>query len=184
MYFGNNNNYLNIYFKENFFKDFNEINFVANESISYYDNNHLNYIFSSEKDEIKYTFNGFFKDNFLVITVNSYNEKLETSKNHKEVFLFKFKWILKKISENLSLWIIDIPPYKQISTEYFVLKNRQNLFEETIISIDDLLKINNYTVNSCEVKYEEEICKKKTKINKSTLLNFIPLLFLFKYSKK
>ena len=45
--------------------------------IIYYDNSHLNYIYKEKLNGIEYTFYGFFKDNFFVIVLDSFNESLE-----------------------------------------------------------------------------------------------------------
>ena len=61
---------IKISFYKTFYKNFNEIFFVENNNIDYYDNSHMNYIYIYKIDNIEYTFNGFFKDDYFVITLD------------------------------------------------------------------------------------------------------------------
>ena len=60
------NNFINLSFYKPFFKDFTNIYFTPDMTIIYYDNSHLNYIYKERVDNIIYTFNGYYKDEFLL----------------------------------------------------------------------------------------------------------------------
>ena len=166
IYFSENNNFVNLKFNTYFFKEFKEIYFSPDENIKYYDNNHLNYISSVDISDITYTFHGFYKDKYFVILINSYDNNLQISIDHKEVIIIKSKWIKKTISEDKSIWILDIPCWKTESLDYFLLDNRNKIFDNSCIDIDNYLKINNYKIGSLKLKYCNEIRKK-------TLLDYI-----------
>jgi hypothetical protein len=157
----NDNNFIKISFKKPFFEDFDEIYFVPNMDITYYDNSHVNYIYTETKDNIIYTFHGFFKDNFFIIIYDSYNQKLNTTLQNKNVLIIKINWIEKKYSEYKNMWIIDIPKFNDLKTECFILPIRQKIFNTDSISIDDYLRMYNYSIFNIIIKYVPEKKKKK-----------------------
>lgn len=148
--------YIKISFNSPYFKDFNEIYFLPNQDITYYDNSHMNYIYKEIKDDVEYTFHGFFKDTFFVIIMDTYNNKLKTNIENKYIFLIKMNWILKKISEDKSVWILDIPEFNKLKIDSYILAIRQKIFIDSNINIEDYIKINNYKIISIIVKYTFE----------------------------
>ena len=72
----------------------------------------------------------------------------------------KINWIEKNISEDKSIWILDIPSWKKESLDYFLLDNRNKIFDNSCIDIDNYLKINNYKIGSVKIKYCNEVSKK------------------------
>lgn len=156
-----NNNFIKISFKKPFFKDFDEIYFLPNMDITYYDNSHLNYIYTEIKDNINYTFHGFFKDNFFIIICDSYNQILNTTLQYKNVLVIKIVWIEKKYSENKNIWIIDIPKLNDLRLDCFILPIRQKIFNNDSISIDDYLRMYNYSIFNIIIKYVPEKKKKR-----------------------
>ena len=109
---------------------------------------------------LTYTFYGFFKDNYFVIVINSFDNQLQINIEHKEVVIMKINWIEKNISEDKSIWILDIPSWKKESLDYFLLDNRNKIFDNSCIDIDNYLKINNYKIGSVKIKYCNEVSKK------------------------
>lgn len=162
--------YLKISFIKPFFKNFNELYFLVNLDIIYYDNSHLNYIYKEEKDDIEYTFYGFFKDNYFVIICDSYCKKLNTTIEYKNVILIKLDWIIKKINQDKSLWEINILNLNKYNNA-IILNIRRNFFIEKSITIDDYLKINFYDIVKIKIK---DI----NKIKKNNFLEYIYNIFI------
>ena len=139
------NKIIKISFKKNIVPNCNELYFVPNNDIIYYDNNHLNYIYKFKNNYLEYTFYGFFKDNYFTIIFNTYNEKLDINIENKYIYLIKLKWILKKINIDLSIWVLDIHKINNFNVfkiDCLILTTRKKLFLDNI-SINDLLKISN-----------------------------------------
>ena len=158
-YLTENNNFIYFLFKKEIIADFNEIFFTINNNITYYDNSHISYVAIEQKNDKTYTFNGFYKDNLLIISIDIYDELLKINIEHKDILLIKINWVLKKMDENQSVWIIDIPIWKKINIEYFILPIRKNIFSDQSLNIEDYIKINNLKINNVEIKYANE--KKK-----------------------
>lgn len=157
--------YLKISFIKPFFKDFYELYFSVNLDIIYYDNSHLNYIYKEEKNNIEYTFYGFFKDNYFVIICDSYCTKLNTNIEYKNVILIKLDWIIKKIDEDKSLWKINNLNFKKYNNA-IIVNIRRDFFTLKSIIIDDYLKINFYDTIKINIKNVNEI-------KKNTFLEYI-----------
>ena len=142
MYFINDDiDYIQIKFKKKFFKDFKEIYLYPNKDIIYYDNSHLNYIYTEEIDNIKYTFYAFYKDEFLVIILNSYDIELNTTIEHKFIILLKLVWNVKKMDDNKSIYVIDKNKLINYKTDAIILPIRNKFFEESNISIENQIRI-------------------------------------------
>ena len=86
----------NLSFEKKIFKHFNKIFFVENENITYFNHSHKNYIYTEKINNLTYTFHGFYKDEYFVIVIDSYDEELDINIEHKEVILFKVPWTLKE----------------------------------------------------------------------------------------
>jgi hypothetical protein len=116
-----------------------------------------------DEEEIKYTFYGFFKDDFFVIIFDSYNINLDINIKHKEVILIKLKWVLNSISnislneydsnnlnnyfhnvnEEKTLWEIDKSVnYNNINS--IILNIRNKIIDNNNIKIDDFIKLYDY----------------------------------------
>ena len=89
-----------IIFFEKILDKFKKISFIINKDIDIDNYCHVNYISHKIVDNIKYTFNGFFKDNYFVIMIDSRDEKLDIDIEHKEVIIVEVDWVLKNINEN------------------------------------------------------------------------------------
>jgi len=146
-----NNKIIKISFKKNIIKNCNQLLFIPNNDIVYYDNNHLNYIYSFKNNHIKYTFYGYFKDNYFIIIFDSYDENLNINIENKYIYLIKLNWILYKINDTTSLWILDTSKINNINTNCSVLTTRKKLFSDNI-SIDDLLKISDVSDTTIRIK--------------------------------
>ena len=184
-YLHENFNYIHLIFKTPFFKEFKNIYFQPNDILKYYDHNHLNYIYKQTIDKIDYTFHGFYKDSYLIIVIDSFNQELETTIEHKELVIIKMDWELKKISKDKSLWILNIQPYTKERADFFILPLRKKILNNpnNILSIDDYLKIKIFNVGSVSfelIDEEEQIQSQSTYKN---ILSLMPLLFLFKISR-
>jgi hypothetical protein len=147
-------------FKKPLYKNFNKLYFKKNDDIIYYDNSHKTYIYSEiikeNENDIKYTFYGFFKDDFFVIIFDSFNSQLNINIEHKFIILIKMKWILNKITnidlEPISVWELDTSEiYK--NKEVFVLNVRKKILNQKFINIDDFIKIYEYTNISVNINY-------------------------------
>jgi hypothetical protein len=174
---------IQISFHTNFSKFFHEIFLVENNNIDYYDNSHMNYIYTYKIDNIEYTFNGFFKDDYFVITLDSYDIELLVNIEIKYVLLLKLDW--KKIYFNdKNIYILDIKDNKNLDT--YILNIRKKLNTLTNISIDDYLRFNNYEIISSTIKdisnldeLPENINNEENNNNKSNILSKIKN-FIFK----
>ena len=162
-YLNENNNFIYFLFRKNIIAEFNEIYFKINENIIYYDNSHVNYIAIEEKNHIVYTFHGFFKDNLFLIAIDSYDENLKTNIHHKDVFIVNIEWTLKKIEENKSVWVIDIPNWKKINLEFYTLPIRKNIFTIPSLTIDDYIRLYNIKIDNLQISYKD-VKKEKKKI--------------------
>ena len=181
-YLHENFNFINISFKIPFFKDFKNLYFKPDESLKYFDQNHLNYIYTQTQQNITYIFHGFFKDNYFVIAIDSFNEDLQTKIEHKELIIIKALWTQKKIAKDKSLWILDIQPFTTEKKEFFILPIRKKILNNpnNIMTIDEYLKIYLYDVSLLTIKLTEEDKEPQTYKN---MLALIPFLFIFKLSR-
>jgi hypothetical protein len=178
---------IKIYFNKPFYKNlFNELYFTPNKNVVYYDKSHVNYIYNKTIDDIKYTFYGFFKDNFFVIIFDSFDNNLQINIKNKYLFLIKLEWQLLEIEDNKHLWVLDYLKLKNIKDSIFILTIRKNSLENQYINIDEYMKISEYEKNTIYINIvnnNEEIknnennnTKNNNTINK--YLNYIPLFAL------
>jgi len=176
-----------ICFNKFFFKNFNEIFFIENNNIDYYDNSHMNYIYTYKIDNIEYIFNGYYKDDYFVITIDSYDIELMVNIEIKYVILLKLNW--KKIFFNeKNIFVVDIKNKEIYDT--FIINIRKKMNSLINISLDDYLRFNNYEIIGSKVslddeeneKTEDEINKLNTKIktSKFNIINKIKSFILDK----
>jgi len=164
------NKIIKISFKKNIIDKCNQLLFVANNDIIYYDNNHLNYIYIFKNNHLKYTFYGFFKDNYFVIIFDCYDEKLNINIENKHIYLIKLNWILHKINK-LSLWILDTSKLNNINTNCLLLTTRKKLFTDNV-SINNLLTISDISNITINIKVcNDEIKKKNVLLNLLSIFN-------------
>lgn len=181
---------LKIFFEKPFFKNFDQLDFIENENIIYYDNSHMNYIYKEKIENIDYTFYGFFKDSFFVIICDSTmcgrreshvtlldteddsqrspsdsNSNLNINYHTKYVVLIKFEWILKKIDDDKSLWIIDNTK-KEYTLDSMILPFRNKIFSDQNINIEDYIKMINFKIIKIRTsqKFKKSIFKNISKI--------------------
>ena len=157
------NKIIKIEFKKDIIKNFNELYFSPNSNMIYYNNNHLNYTYNFKNNDMEYNFYGFFKDGFFTIIYNIFNHKLNTNIENKFVYLIKLNWVLKKINDDLTLFILDHKKLNNLKTDCLILSCRKKLFLENI-NINDLLKITNYKIINVNVGKNTE--KKENFIKK------------------
>jgi hypothetical protein len=136
-------NFIKINFNKPFYKKFNELIFTENHNIIYFDGSHMNYIYVYNEDNIEYTFNGFFKDDFFTIILDSYNKDLNINIENKFVILIKLSWS-KIFIKDKEIYIID--NINNLFTHSFVLNIRKKINNLINISLDNYLKISNYTI--------------------------------------
>lgn len=147
--------FIKIYLKNNLYKNINEIYLSPNLDIPCYHNSHLNYIYKETKDNIEYTFNGFFKDDFFMIICDMYHKNIDINICHKNIMIIKLEWVLKKIDENKSIWVLVEP--LNLNVDCFILPIRNNLFKIKSLNIQEYLDICNYDVYKINIK----TCKQK-----------------------
>ena len=153
------NKIIKIEFKKDIIKNFTELYFTPNSNMIYYNNNHLNYTYKFKNNDMEYNFYGFFKDGFFTIIYDTYNQKLNTNIENKFVYLIKLNWVLKKISNDLTLWILDYTKLNNLKVDCLIMSCRKKLFLENI-NINDLLKINDYKIINVNIEKNSEIKKK------------------------
>jgi hypothetical protein len=160
-YLNENNNFIYFLFRKNIIAEFNEIYFKINENIIYYDNSHINYICTEEKDNMVYTFHGFFKNNLFLIVIDTYDEKLKINIEHKDIYIISVEKTLKKIDENKSVWVIDIPNWKKINLEFYILPIRKYIFTNIGLNIEDYLRLYNIKIDNVQISYKNEKKERK-----------------------
>ena len=161
------NNFINLSFYKPFFKDFTNIYFTPDMTIIYYDNSHLNYIYKERVDNIIYTFNGYYKDEFLIIIINSYDENLKVNIDHKHVIILKVPWLLNK-----NRFEIDIHEFNKFKTKCYVLPIRNKLLDD--ININDYIKIYDYKCIELDMRYTVD-CSKRYKIFNNIFFGYMTI---------
>lgn len=156
-----NNDIINITFNKPFYKNYTKLYFLPNKDNIYYDNSHVNYIYKIEEKNVIITFYGFFKDSFFVIIFDLYNKELNTKIEYKDILFMKVDWILKKISETKSLWIIDTNKFINHSFNANILPIRNKIFSDQNIGLDDYIKIYNYVIYNITIKIVDKIDTEK-----------------------
>lgn len=137
---------LDLCFYAPIFKDIRSINFNINKNIHYNNISYIQYIYQINKNNIIYTFNGFYRDGYLIVIIDSYDELTKVNIEHKEVVILKLNWklILDK-SDNEYNHISDI---QQKRSKYTIINiRRDKLLNEKNITIDDYLSITPYKTN-------------------------------------
>jgi hypothetical protein len=171
-----NKDLIKISFEDYFFKNFDEIFLSFNKNTIYYNETHMNYIYKVIDNEIEYTFNGFFKDDYLVIIFDSFNKNLNINIENKNVILIKLDWVLKKVFDENFVWIIDTKKFINYNTNAMILPIRNKLFDNTNFNIHDFIRITNYTNMKININNIESIKKKQKLINfKEKLLSIFKL---------
>jgi hypothetical protein len=141
---------IKIDFKKKFFKDLKQLYFIPNKQTIYYDNSHLNYIYEENINNIQYIFHGFFKDDYFVIIIDSYNNEIDVNIEHKEVILIKLNWTVDMSYNEKKLLILDKLFIKKLNTIALILPIRNKLFINNNIIIDDYIKL--YEYNKIKIK--------------------------------
>jgi hypothetical protein len=161
-----NNKIIKIYFKKYIYKNIDTIFLTPNKNLVYYDNSHLNYIYKYSENNIEYTFNGFFKDNYFVITFDSFNKDINLNISNKNIIIIKLEWILKKVSENQSLWIINDKQFINYRCDSLILPINNKLFSDQNINLEDYLKISDNTKKEIIINCVDSIITKKFSLRK------------------
>lgn len=160
-YFEEDKDYIKITFNRLFYNHFKELYFLIDNNFIYYDNSHLNYIYEEKIENIKYTFYGFYKDNFFVIIMNSYNIDLDINIEHKFIILLELDWIIKKYSEDKSIWCIDKSKINNLKINGILLPSRNKFLNYRHLNLDDYIKITEYE----NIKINISIINKKENTN-------------------
>lgn len=172
LYLDNDLNFIHLSFTKPIYRNFNNIYFTVNKNIIYYDNSHLNYIYEETIDNIKYSFHGFFKNNFFTIILNSFDKELDINIESKIVILIKLDWIIKKLDENKIIWAIDKTKLKDITIDSIILPIRNKFFEDENIGIDDYIKIINHKIIQVNINVIDKIKKFSIKKKIYSIFNF------------
>jgi len=138
---------LYLHFEQKIFKHFNKIFFIPNENIEYYEGSHKNYIYNEKINNLLYTFHGFYKDDYFIIAINSYDVLLDVTIEHREVVILKVEWILREIiinQEKKFVWNIDLANINKTHTNYFILPIRKKLLNSDILDIEDFKNVTKY----------------------------------------
>jgi hypothetical protein len=163
---------ISISFKKTFFKNFKDLYFVPYEEDIYYDKNHMNYIYEEIVDNIKFIFYGFFKDGYFVILLNSFNKDLDITIENKNIIIIKLDWVLKRINDEKSIWIIDESKLINLKSDALLFPYRNNFFKFNMIDVSDYIKVIDYEVEKVVITSTNE--KKKIHL-KDRFLSMIKL---------
>ena len=135
---------IRISFDTPIYKDIIDINFIEDNNKIYYDSCYMNYIYNTKINNKSITIHGFFKDDFLVIIINSFDENLLVNIDCKEVILIKLEWKNTYINKK-DIHINVIKNNKNLNTEAYLLSIRNKLFKNNI-NLNDYLKICEYKI--------------------------------------
>jgi hypothetical protein len=159
-----------ITFSKPIYKNINILYFIENNNNIYYDGSHMNYIYIHKIDNIDYTFHGFYKDDFFIIIFDSFDNNLSINIEMKYVIILKLEWILKEIKmQNIN--VVNTENMINYKIDTYLLKNRKNINKSSLLTIEDYLRLNDYTIITSIIN--------STKINKDNLLNKIKNIFSF-----
>jgi hypothetical protein len=130
---------IHLSFHEPIFKNIRKINFNILEETNYYYLSYIQYIYNVKIDNIIYTFLGFYKDGYLIIIINSYDETTKVEIKHKEVILLKIDW--KLLEDNKKNKYYHISNFQKKNIRYTVLNIRNKISIENYFTIHDYLCI-------------------------------------------
>jgi hypothetical protein len=146
-----------IYFNNYIIENIKIICFEENNNIEINNYSHKNYIYKKKCGLITYIFNGFFKDDYFVISIDSYHELLMTEIEHKDIIILKLNWVIKNNAKNDAkiYWELNIPNKKNKIDECYILPIRKNLFEnynthfiQNYLITNKVIKTNCYIYNN------------------------------------
>ncbi len=149
-------NALKIRFDTPIYKNIDEIYFVEDNNKVYYDSCNMNYISSvktnsqsqcdnhNHNQNIEIKFYGFYKDDFFVIIIDSFDNDLLVNIECKEVILIKLEW-KKMYFGNRDIHINVVKNTKNDKREAYLLNIRNKLFKNNI-DINSLLLLNDYKI--------------------------------------
>ncbi len=153
-------NALKIRFDTPIYKNIDEIYFVEDNNKVYYDSCNMNYISSvktnsqshnqnqnhnkNQNQNIEIKFYGFYKDDFFVIIIDSFDNDLLVNIECKEVILIKLEW-KKMYFGNRDIHINVVKSTKNDKREAYLLNIRNKLFKNNI-DINSLLLLNDYKI--------------------------------------
>jgi len=147
----NNDLSIDLCFYDSIFKNIRRLNFNIDKSIIYQNMSYIQYIYQINKNNIIYTFHGFYRDGYLIIIVDSYDQMTEMNLEHKEVVIVKLNWKLV-LDENKDEYY-HISDIQRKRSKYTILNiRRDKLLSEKNITIDDYLSISQYKVNFVTIK--------------------------------
>jgi hypothetical protein len=139
-----------IYFNNYIIENIKILCFEENNNIEINNYCHKNYIYKKKCGLITYIFNGFFKDNYFVISIDSYHELLMTDIEHKDIIILKLNWVIK--NDNNIHWVLNIPNKKNKIDECYILPIRKDLFENyNTHFIENYLITNKVNKNICYI---------------------------------
>jgi hypothetical protein len=140
-------NYIHFSFENPIFKDIHNLYFKPNPSIDYINRSYVRYYDEKVIDKNTIIFEGFFKDDYFVITIQNYNQLYDTSIYYKEIIITKLQWVFTQY-DDLHIWKLEFGNNKQF--EYVKIPSYHLIDHH----IDDILTIT-------EKKYHKLIINKK-----------------------
>jgi len=145
--------YIHITLNKPFLLDIYDLYFSPiNNNVEY---SYRNYEYILILNEKKYIFNGSFRDNYFLITLDIYDIIIDNSIYHKDIILINLIWELD--SNNINS--IKINLNEKINLNYIVIPLRKELNKNHTFSIDELLNIKEYNKYNCKIRYSNNINK-------------------------
>ena len=142
--------YIHISFKTPIISNIQDLYFLPIIDHNILEFSYQKYIYKYNYDEYTYIFNGYFRDNYFLITLDIYNINLNNSIFNKNIILIDLSWELN----NNNIYTLKIN--NQINTKCIVTSLRKELNTCNNFSLDELLNIkNNYNLK-CSVKYSSK----------------------------
>ena len=139
-YLSESSNSISFHFEKPIYDTIKTLYFRPNVNIEYLNKSYISYYCEKENYNQLLKFNGFYKDGYFIICIDSLDKVLNISVFLKNVIITKLDWELKKYNEELYLWKINHK--KKYNLKYFNLDIRDYLENNNDLSIDDILLIN------------------------------------------
>lgn len=146
--------YIHINLNKPFFHNIYDLYFLPINK-NYIEYSYKNYEYKYQIDNKICIFNGSFRDNYFLITLDVYDIYHDNSIYNKNLVLIQLDWELN--SKNI--YVLKINEYEKINKDYIFINLRKELNNNNTFSIDELLDIKDYNKHKCTIKYSDNISK-------------------------
>jgi hypothetical protein len=154
-----NINKIHLKFEHPLLHNIKQIYLKPNNNVEYTNLSYLSYYTEVYNSKLTISFTGIFKDNYLVILIDTIDKQLNNSVSHKNIIFIKADWSLVKINNELFLHEINIISNKKY--KYFYLPLRKYFDDNNDLSVEDMLLIHDCVHYDLiiNIKQEKEVKK-------------------------